>query len=99
MKPGEPGWMRSLPDDVKSNGSQPTSSSDPEQITRSAERMRAIRLGRASIRCGSCNGVTAEKTDTLSPPSSCASAAHSGSQAKTLSAAAAENEKILVAEN
>src|SRR6266850_5889434 len=87
MKPGEPGWMRSLPDCVSNNGSHPTSSSDPEQITRSALRMRAIRLGRASMRCGSCFAVVAEKTETLSPPSSCASAPHSGSHAKTLMAA------------
>src|SRR5712691_5360999 len=51
--------------------------------------MRAMRLGRASSRCGSCSAVVAEYTDTLSPPSSCASALHSGSQANTLSAAAA----------
>src|SRR6266852_7173127 len=51
--------------------------------------MRAIRLGRASIRCGSCSAVVAEYTVTLSPPSSCDSAAHSGSQANTLSAAVA----------
>src|SRR5258706_4194176 len=88
-KPGEPGWMRSLPDCVSSNGSQPTSSSEPEHTTRSALRMRAIRLGRASMRCGSCSAVVAEKTETLSPPSSCASAPHSGSQAKTFTAAPA----------
>src|SRR5258706_10011202 len=93
MKPGVPGWMRSLPDCVKSSGSQPTSSSEPEQITRSAERMRAMRLGRASMRWGSCAGETAEVTATLSPPSSWARAAHSGSQANTLRAAAAGNEK------
>src|SRR6266850_3917522 len=87
--PGDPGWMRSLPDCVSSSGSQPTSSSEPEHTTRSALRMRAIRLGRASMRCGSCSAVVAEKTATLSPPSSCASAPHSGSQAKTFSAAAA----------
>src|SRR6267143_2519270 len=87
--PGEPGWMRSLPDCVSSNGSQPTSSSEPEHTTRSALRMRAIRLGRASMRCGSCRAVVAEKTATLSPPSSCASAPHSGSQAKTFRAVAA----------
>src|SRR5712692_6532165 len=51
--------------------------------------MRAIRLGRASIRCGSWSAVVAEYTDTLSPPSSCARALHSGSQANTLSAAVA----------
>src|SRR6266852_2869300 len=51
--------------------------------------MRAIRLGRASILCGSCSAVVAEYTDTLSPPSSCARAPHSGSQAKMLIAAAA----------
>src|SRR5882672_1972028 len=89
MKPGDPGWMRSLPDCVSSSGSQPTSSSEPEQITRFASRMRAIRLGRASMRCGSERAVMADTTDSLSPPSSCASAAHSGSQAKTLSAASA----------
>src|SRR6266404_1936799 len=95
-KPGEPGWMRSLPDCVSSNGSQPTSSSEPEHTTRSALRMRAIRLGRASMRCGSCSAVVAEKTETLSPPSSCASAPHSGSQAKTFSAAAAGHASIAV---
>src|SRR5260221_2845003 len=89
MNPGEPGWMRSLPAWVKSNGSQPISSSDPVQMTRSALRMRETRLGRASMRCGSCIGVTAENTDSLSPPSSWASAAHSGSQANTFSAALA----------
>src|SRR6266705_2927366 len=51
--------------------------------------MRAIRLGRASTLCTSCNAFVAEYTDALSPASSCASAAHSCSQAKTLSAAAA----------
>src|SRR5713226_6216278 len=89
MNPGEPGWMRSLPDCVSKRGSQPISSSEPEQITRSALRIREIRLGRASIRCASWRAVMAENTDSLSPPSSCASAAHSGSQAKTLSAAVA----------
>src|SRR6266403_1511459 len=95
-KPGEPGWMRSLPDCVSSNGSQPTSSSEPEHTTRSALRMRAIRLGRASMRCGSCSAVVAEKTETLSPPSSCASAPHSGSQAKTFSAAPAGHASMAV---
>src|SRR5882672_1552533 len=56
-------------------------------MTRSALRMRETRLGRASMRCGSCIGVVAANTETLSPPSSCASAAHSGSQAKTFTAA------------
>src|SRR2546428_11440119 len=51
--------------------------------------MRAIKLGRASMRCGSCSAVVAKYTDTLSPPSSCARAPHSGSQANTLSAAVA----------
>src|SRR6266513_3466554 len=96
-KPGEPGWMRSLPDCVRSKGSQPISSSEPEHTTRSALRMRAIRLGRASIRCGSCSAVVAEKTATLSPPSSCASAPHSGSQVKTFSAAPAGHASIAVA--
>src|SRR5205807_8073698 len=81
--------MRSLPDCVSNSGSQPTSRSAPEQISRSALRARAMRLGRASIRCGFCSPVVAEYTDTLSPPSSCASAPHSGSHAKTLSAAVA----------
>src|SRR6202165_94975 len=94
--PGDPNWMRSLPDCVSSNGSQPTSSSEPEQISRSALRMRAIKLGRASMRCGSCRAVVAEKTETLSPPSSCASAPHSGSQAKTFSAAPAGHASIAV---
>src|SRR6266850_6709672 len=94
MKPGEPGWMRSLPDCVSNNGSQPTSSSDPEQITRSALRMRAIRLGRASMRCGSCLAVVADTTETLSPPNSWASAPHSGSQANTLSAAHAGHARM-----
>src|SRR5260221_322737 len=89
MNPGEPGWMRSLPACVKSNGSQPISSSDPEQITRSALRMRETSVGRAWMRCGSCIGVTAENTDSLSPASSWESAAHSGSQANTFSAALA----------
>src|SRR5690349_4291556 len=80
--------MRALPLCVKSSGSQPISSCEPEQISTSALRKRAIRLGRASTRCGSCCAVVAEKTFTLSPPSSCASEAHSGSQVKTLSAAA-----------
>src|SRR6185503_18109093 len=78
--------MRPLPDCERSRGSQPTSSSDPEQMTRSASRMRAMRLGRASMRCGSWRAVVAETTETLSPPSSCASADHSGSQAKMFSA-------------
>src|SRR5467141_1980112 len=95
-KPGDPGWMRSLPDCVRSRGSQPISSSEPEHTTRSALRMRAIRLGRASMRCGSCRAVVAEKTATLSPPSSCASAPPSGSQAKTFSAAPAGHASIAV---
>src|SRR6267143_3679858 len=94
--PGDPGWMRSLPDCVRSRGSQPISSSEPEHTTRSALRMRAIRLGRASMRCGSCSAVVAKKTETLSPPSSCASAPHSGSQAKTFSAAPAGHASIAV---
>src|SRR5438876_840648 len=81
--------MRGLPLWVSSSGIQPISSSEPEQTNRSAERMRAIKLGRASIRCASCSAVVAVYTDTLSPPSSCTRAPHSGSQAKTLSAAAA----------
>src|SRR5467141_1942097 len=87
--PGDPGCMRSLPDCVSNSGSQPTSSSAPEQMSRSALRARAMRLGRASIRCGSCSPVVAEYTDTLSPPSSSASAPHSGSHARTLCIAAA----------
>src|SRR5690349_9377900 len=87
--PGLPSWILLFPLCVSNRGIQPISSSEPEQISRSAERMRAIRLGRASIRCGSCSAVVAEYTDTLSPPSSCARAPHSGSQAKTLSAATA----------
>src|SRR6267143_1966306 len=94
--PGDPGWMRSLPDCVSSKGRQPISSSEPEHTTRSALRMRAIKLGRASIRCGSCSAVVAEKTATLSLPSSCASAPHSGSQAKTFSAAPAGHASIAV---
>src|SRR6266700_1315837 len=81
--------MRGLPLWVSSSGIQPISSSEPEQTNRSAERIRAMRLGRASIRCASCSAVVAVYTDTLSPPSSCTRAPHSGSQAKTLSAAAA----------
>src|SRR6266581_6829373 len=86
MYPGDPGWIRSLPDCVRRSGSQPISSSEPEQISRSALRTLAMRLGRASMRCGSCFAVVAEKTETLSPPSSCASAAHSGSHANTFTA-------------
>src|SRR5581483_1352722 len=82
--------MRALPLCVKSSGSQPISSSEPEQISTSALRNRAIRLGRASTRWGSCCAVVAENTETLSPPSSWASDAHSGSQVKTLSAAAGQ---------
>src|SRR5262245_21267685 len=89
--PGVPSWILLLPLCVSSSGSQPISSSDPEHTSRSAVRMRAIRLGRASMRCGSCRAVVAEYTKTLSAPSSWARAAHSGSQVKTLSAAAAGN--------
>src|SRR5690242_8162653 len=78
--------MRALPLCVKSSGSQPISSCEPEQISTSALRKRAIRLGRASTRCGSCCAVVAENTATLSPPSSCASEAHSGSHVNTFSA-------------
>src|SRR5713101_3374762 len=81
--------MRGLPLWVSSSGIQPISSSEPEQTNRSAERMRAIKLGRASIRWASFSAVVAVYTDTLSPPSSCARAPHSGSQANTLSAAVA----------
>src|SRR5689334_418189 len=42
------------------------------------------------MRCGSCSAVVAAKTLTLSPPISFASAAHSGSQAKTFTAAPAD---------
>jgi len=52
----------------------------------SALRARAIRLGRASMRCGSCSAVVALVTLILSPPISLASAAHSGSQARMVSA-------------
>src|SRR5579863_2710851 len=81
--------MRLLPACVSSSGTQPISSSDPEQIIRSALRARAIRLGRASMWCASCSAVVAVYTLTLSPPSSPASAPHSGSQANTFSAASA----------
>ena len=50
---------------------------------------RAISEGLASIRCGSCKAVVATKTCTWSPPISRARAPHSGTVAKTLSAAAA----------
>src|SRR5258708_11887286 len=86
--PGLPSWTLGFPLCVSKRGIQPISSSEPEQINRSVERIRAMRLGRASIRCASCSAVVAEYTDTLSPPSSCARALHSGSQAKALSAAA-----------
>src|SRR5882672_5913184 len=87
--PGVPSWILLFPLCVSRSGIHPISSSEPEHTSRSAERIRAMRLGRASTRCGSCSAVVAEYTDTLSPPSSCASALHSGSQANTLSAAAA----------
>src|SRR3990172_427678 len=89
--PGEPGWIFAFPDCVSSSGSQPASRSAPVQITRSAERTRAMRLGRGWIRCGFCRAVVPVYTETGSPASSCASAPHSGSQAKTLSAAMAGN--------
>src|SRR5688572_2249444 len=47
-----------------------------------------MRLGRASMRCGSCSAVVAVYTLTLSPPSSCARAPHSGTVAKTPRSAA-----------
>src|SRR5258708_2541298 len=56
-------------------------------MTRSALRNRAISAGRAWIWCGSWRAVVALNTLTSLPPSSVASAAHSGSQANTLSAA------------
>src|SRR4051812_14155673 len=56
---------------------------------RSASRARAMRLGLASTRCGSCRAVMAVVTRTLSPPISFERAPHSGSQARTLSAASA----------
>ena len=87
MKPGWPGATLALPDWRSSTGSQPASSSRPVHSTRSALRARAIRLGRASMRCGSCWAVVALLALTRSPPSSVASAAHSGSQASTLRAA------------
>src|SRR5688572_26431998 len=55
----------------------------------SAFRVRAIRLGRASMRCGFWVAVVAALTFRRSPPISLASDAHSGSQATTLSAARA----------
>src|SRR5204862_1659122 len=57
--------------------------------TRSALRARAIRLGLAWIWCGSCSALVATETSTSLPPSSWTSAPHSGSQAKTRSAACA----------
>ena len=48
-----------LPASRSSTGSQPISSSAPVHTTRSARRICAIRLGRASIRCGSCKAVVA----------------------------------------
>src|SRR5471032_3119012 len=87
--PAEPGWIFEFPDCVSSNGSHPTSSSDPEHTTRSAERTRAMRLGLASRRCGSCSAVVAEYTLILSPPISFAREPHSGSHTNTLTAAIA----------
>ena len=87
--PGAPGASLGFADCWSSTGSQPTSSSMPVQTSRSALRMRAIRLGRASMRCGSCKAVVVDVTLSLSPPSSVASDAHSGSQATTLRAACA----------
>src|SRR6185369_8048182 len=85
--PGRPGCTLALPDCCSSRGSQPISSSAPVHTTRSALRTPAIRLGLAWIWCGSCKAVVADVACTSSPPSSCASAAHSGSQANTRSAA------------
>src|SRR5664279_5739073 len=87
--PGWPGCTFALPDCCSSTGSQPISSSAPVQTTRSAFRVRAIRLGLAWIWCGSCKALVATDTSTRLPPSCCASAPHSGSQAKTCSAACA----------
>src|SRR3990167_1764526 len=92
--PGLPGWILPFPDCVSNSGSQPISICEPVQINRPADRPRAIRLGRASIRSASCIAVVAEYTDTRAPASSCASAAHSGSQANTLSAADTGHESI-----
>ena len=57
MYPGVPGCTLRLPAVCISTGSQPVSSSAPVQITRSALRMCATRLGRASMRCGSCSAT------------------------------------------
>jgi hypothetical protein len=86
---GLPGCTLALPDCCSSTGSQPISSSAPVQTTRSALRARAIRLGLAWIWCGSWSAVVATETSTSLPPSSCASAPHSGSHAKTRNAACA----------
>src|SRR5262249_28359688 len=85
-KPGRPRYTAPLPAWRSSTGSQPISSSAPVQTRRSAPRMRAIRAGRAWIWWGSCRPLVAANTSTLSPPSSLANAAHSGSQANTDSA-------------
>ena len=72
------------PDCWSSTGSQPTSSSMPVQTSRSALRMRAIRLGRASMRCGSCKRRGRRRDLELVAAQLLASDAHSGSQATTL---------------
>jgi hypothetical protein len=56
-------------------------------MSRSAMRARAMKLGRACTRCGSCIAVVATRTLARLPAISLTNAPHSASQAKTLSAA------------
>src|SRR5690606_8282119 len=70
-------------------GSQPISSCAPEHTSRSALRIRAIRLGRASTTWTSCNALVATSTRMVSPASSSRRAPHSGSQANARNLASA----------
>src|SRR5581483_4912992 len=88
-RPGLPGWMLGLAAVCCSTGNQPISSSAPVHTDRSALRKCAIRLGRGWIWCGSCWPVVATYRSTSLPPISLTRAPHSGSQAKTFSAAEA----------
>src|SRR5262245_33426321 len=79
--------MRELPNSWSRTGNHPISSCAPVATTRSAVRVRAMRLGFASTRCTSWNALVAVYTLTRSPPSSVASAPQSAVVARILSAA------------
>src|SRR5437867_11293114 len=81
----------------KSGGNQPSSSSAPPSIKRSALRNETTKLGRASTKCGSSVALAKTTRLILSPPISRASEPKSGKVATTFSFACAEKEQVSIA--